>query len=344
MKKLTFIATVLVTVLFLGGCAKEASKIGKLSGTVTYPDGKAAESAVITVSTEANASKVLTTVVADATGAYTIPLENGKYYISAKYVFNSKLKSTAEDYTFVSDKEAIVTVSGETKNDIKLITKAASGTDIIEISSTGYKFDQTHSHVAFKFAYDTANAEFGGQFALFGFNSLKFDEANPANSVIDAWIDVTTIETGSPTLVDTVNKKKVGGRDGINGCIAKQGGTFGVKYNSKDTFFKDTYRPTAIISPTHKATFVSTSVAAFGDGYLAKGNLTFNGETKPSELYFHYIKGFQGKDSKGILTQYSSLAGNLVMKAKADFNIKSGHVGNTPVYITTNVQVTKAIQ
>jgi polyisoprenoid-binding protein YceI len=293
-------------------------------------------------------------MVADSTGSYSASgLADGTYYISSKYntANTNYLKSGSVNFKTATDIQ--VTVSGaDITKDIALVSDASSGTDVVEFSSVSpapagkYSLDATHSFIGFEFPYDSLNANFGGHFAKFGLNTFKFDQTNPANSTIDAWVDITSTETGSPTSIDTVMKKAVGGRDGLNGCISH---TFGVQYAPADTFFKGYYRPTAVVGTTGKATFVSTSVAAYGDGYVAKGNLNFHGLTKEVSLYFHYIKGYSAtkKDSKtglDVTTQYSSFSGFFKMNALLDFSIVSSHVKGNPVNVTTNLEFTKIVQ
>jgi hypothetical protein len=165
---------------------------------------------------------------------------------------------------------------------------------------------------------------------------------------MDVWVDITSTETGAPTSIDTVHKTAVGGRDGLNGCISSSH-TFGVVPAAADTFFilnkVAYYRPSSILSggsliPSAKASFVSTSVAAYGDGYIANGNLTFHALTKAVSLYFHYIKGY-AVTTNGKTTNYSSFSGFFDMKAKVDFGIISSHIKGNPVHVITNLQFTK---
>lgn len=348
MKKsiLTLLAIVTVISFGLMNCSKDDTKLVKVTGTITYGDQLKAAGAIVTISSEPNAAKVLTRVVADSVGVYSIPgLSDGTYYISAKYnTANSNLKS-AEEIVFTTATDVTVSVSGsDVTSDIALVANTASGTDVIDIAD--WTFDQTHSHIAFTFDYDSANAIFGGQFASFSLNNFKFDQANPANTVIDAVVDITSTETGSPTLIDPVTGVAGRGRDGINGCISK---TFGVTFKaegdltSEDTVITKFYTASAIIAPTGVATFKSTSVSAYGDGYVAKGNLTFKGLTKEVSLYFHYIKGFSATNKNNELIQYSSFQGFFDIKPLIDFNIVSGHVKSRPVHVVTNLQFNKKI-
>jgi polyisoprenoid-binding protein YceI len=356
-KILLLLAFAFAGVFMLYNCSKDnaSTSVANITGAVTFDAQKAANGAIIAISSEPNAAKVLAKVVADVDGKYSIVgIKDGTYYLSAKYNTNNQNNTkSAYDIVFTTASEVTVTVSGaDLVQDLALVSNASSGTDVVEFSSVSpapagkYLLDATHSFIGFEFPYDSLNASFGGHFAKFGLNTFKFDQANPANSTIDAWVDITSTETGSATKVDTINKKAVGGRDGLNGCISH---TFGVQYAPADTFFKGYYRPTAVVGTTGKATFVSTSVAAYGDGYVAVGALNFHGFSKDVSLYFHYIKGYTAtkKDSKtglDVTTQYSSFSGFFKMNALFDFKIVSGHVKGNPVNVTTNLEFAKIVQ
>lgn len=350
MRKSIFVVLFTLGIVTLAGvsCKKSSTTVteNKISGTVSVTGGpSAAGGAVVILSTMPNAAQVVSRAVADSAGKYNFSgLTDGTYYISCKYnTENTNLKSSG--ITFTTATSLTVAVSGaDVTQDIALVANAASGTDVVEYATSGkWALDETHSRVGFEFPYDSVNANFTGHFTNFGINVFKFDQGTPSNSQIDVWVDITSTETGAPTVIDTVAKKAVGGRDGLNGCISH---TFGVTPAPADTFFKAIYRPSSILDAgllilSAKASFVSTSVAAYGDGYVAKGNLTFHAFTKPVSLYFHYIKGYSAT-VKGVLTDYSSFSGFFELNAKSDFNIVSGHVKGNPVHVITNIQFNKA--
>lgn len=342
----------LTTTLYNCSKSEDGTKVYNISGTITLSDAIKAGGAIVSISSEPNAAKVLTRVVADADGKYTIVgIQDGKYYLSAKYnSANQNNMKSAGGINFKTSADVDLEVSGaDATKDIALVADASTGTDVVEIGDGKYEFDQTHSYIGFEFPYDSLNADFAGHFAEFGLNTFKFDQANPANSSIDAWVDITSTETGSPSLIDPVTNKASRGRDGINGCISK---TFGVKFKAADALTAEDsipqapgatskfYTASAILEPTGKATFVSTSISAYGDGYLAVGNLTFKGATKEVKLYFHYIKGFSSTKNN-VTTQYSSFHGFFMMNALKDFAVSSSHVKGAPVKVITNIQVTK---
>lgn len=362
MKKLvkTFgiIAFVTGIAILLIQCNKDETKYGILSGTVTL-NGTVADGAIVMLSTEANASNVVARVVADASGIYSIMgVEAGTYFLNATWEpsnNNNLLKST--NTVILTGVETEVSVDGDKTQDIALVG-AVSGGDVV-FDAADWNWDNTHSTFEFEFPYDAFNAVFTGHFANAGFDELYFDETNPENSSILAWVDVTSVETGSPSLPCGH------GRDGITGCI---GGTFGVEFDPADTVdaicgdgsvvtnwpneelveqaiwddgSETSYmRQHSIIGKTGVATFKSTSVTAYGSGYLAKGTLNFAGSSAAVDLYFNFIEGYE-KESNA--TQYSSFFGWFKMAAAADFGIVSGHVGDSDVTVKVSAQFNRAL-
>lgn len=349
--------------IFISQCSKDSDSAtyGALSGTVTL-DGTAADGAIIFLSTEANAANVVARVVADASGAYSIMgVEAGTYYLNATWEpsnNNNLLKGT--NTVILTGVEAEISISGDLTQDIALAGAVSGGNMVFDLDE--WAWDNTHSTIEFEFPYDAFNAVFTGIFARVGFDELFFDEANPENTVIKAWVDVTSVETGS------ASPPCAHGRDGIHGCI---GGTYGVEFDPADTVdascidgsvvtnwpneeliehdlwgdgSTSTYmRQSAIIGNTGVATFESTSVTAYGTGYLAKGLVNFAGAEAEVDLYFNFIEGFEGEDRGGNATQYSSFYGWYNMAAAADFGIVSGHVGDADIKVKISAQFNKAL-
>jgi len=337
-----FVASVTFIAFVMYNCSKDnGTKVANVTGVVTLPDNSVAPGAVVTISSKPNAAKVLTRVVADSSGKFTIiGVQNGAYYLSAKYntLNTNNMKAANDGITFTTSTEAQISANGtDLTQNLALVSIGQSGTNVVDNTWT---CDTIHSLVEFAFPYDSANATFTGKFMAFHLKAFTFDGVNPANTQIDAVVDITSTESGAPTTIDTVNKKIVGGRDGLNGCISQH--TFGVKCTPSDTFFKGVYRPNSVISPTGTAEFISTSVTTYGDGYVAHGNLTFHKLTKNIDLYFHYLPGFEKPaTSSSVAINYVSFAGFFDMKALADFNIVSSSFGGSAVHLTTNLQFKK---
>lgn len=357
-KTLGIVALLTGFALLLSECKKDETNYGKLSGTVTL-EGTAADGAIVTLSTEANAANVVARVVADASGVYSIMgVEAGSYFLNATWEpsnNNNLMKSTHT--VILTGVETEVSVDGDKTVDIAM-AGAVSGGDVL-FDASEWIWDNTHSTFEFEFPYDAFNAVFTGHFATAGFDELYFDEANPENTSIKAWIDITSVETGSASLPCGH------GRDGITGCI---GGTFGVEFDPADTV--DVYcadgatvtnwpneelveydlwgdgsetsymKQHAIVGNTGVATFESTSVIAYGTGYLAKGVVNFAGSSATVDLYFNFIEGYEKESNT---TQYSSFYGWFKMAAAADFGIISGHVGDSDVTVKVSAQFNKAV-
>ncbi|MGB0432224.1 MAG: YceI family protein, partial [Bacteroidia bacterium] len=224
--------------------------------------------------------------------------------------------------------------------DISLVGNNANGDAIVD-QDGGWVYDGTHSNINFEFSYDAGNADFKGLFGEAGFNAFKFDESTPANTVIDAYVYLPSVETGSPTLAPNGH-----GRDDINGCMM---GTFGVEPREADTLDDGSgyYREDAAATEDHTgsgyALLKSKSVESYGDGYKATCDLTFNGNTGEVVLYFKYIEGFQAEDRSGNLTQFSSFEGFFDFAAQADFGIESGHVADEIITVDLGIQWTKTL-
>ena len=161
-----------------------------------------------------------------AVGAFTpasaiIGVAAGTYFVNATWEpsnNNNLLKGT--NTVILTGVEAEVSISGNLTHDIALAGAVSGGDMVFDLDE--WVWDNTHSTIEFEFPYDAFNAVFTGIFGRVGFDKLYFDEANPENTVIKAWVDVTSVETGS------ASPPCGHGRDGIHGCI---GGTYGVEFD-----------------------------------------------------------------------------------------------------------------
>ena len=245
-------------------------------------------------------------------------VEAGTYYLNATWEpsnNNNLLKGTGT--VILTGVESEVSIDGDKTQDITLVGAVSGGNVVFDAAE--WVWDNTHSTVEFEFPYDAFNAVFTGHFATAGFDELYFDEANPENTRIKAWVDVTSVETGS------ASPPCGHGRDGLTGCI---GGTFGVEFNLADTveaYCSDgtmvtnwpngelvdydlwgdgsatSYkRQHSIIGNSGVATFESTTVTAYGTGYLAKGMVNFAGSSVEVNMYFNFVEGYE-KDTKRYL-------------------------------------------
>ena len=191
---------------------------------------------------------------------------------------NRKYMKTKSFKTITASMMAILAVAvaflSSCSGDNKVEPLAAStntGTDVINASIGAYvpttyttpgawKGDKSHSSVKWETKYYDAGAMLTGRFNNFNVK-INFDQVNPANTKINAWVQLSTFNTGEP------------GRDayGKSGC-----NYMGVKF---DTIQKT---PSVVLAPqvaTDTAWFNSTSCKKYGTGYMVTGNFIFRGKT-----------------------------------------------------------------
>jgi polyisoprenoid-binding protein YceI len=339
---------------------KDEATYGTLSGKVSLEDATIAGGAIVTLSTEANAANIIARVVADADGTYSIMgIANGTYYLNATWEpsnNNNLLKSAGT--VILSGQESQITLNGDKTSDIILTGAVSGGSALIDLSD-GWVLDATHSAVEFEFPYDVVDALFSGHFASKGLDDFYFDETNPSDTRIRAWVDLTSVETGAPS-------PPCGhGRDGITGCIVT---TFKVEKDPADTvdnYCSDgstvtnwpnetpvefdlwgdgsptTYMPqSSIIGRTGVATFELTEITPFGTGYMAKGDFIFAGVTKTVDLYFNFLDGYTSDDNT---KTFVSFFGWFKFAALNDYGISSSHVGDNDVTVKVSIQLNKAL-
>lgn len=336
-KTLYFLFSALIASFLFFNCSN-TDELKEISGVVTIDGSGAADGAIVTLSSQPNAAEPVVKVVVGSDGKYAIAnVEEGTYYLSAKYDSDNtnNMKSQGAGFVFMTASDIKVEMKGSNiTQDIDLVSNGSSGTAVIDLEQ-GWKWDNTHSYVGFDFEYDEENAIFSGLFGEVDWDKFVFDEANPSNCKFEAKVSLISIETGSPS------GGGLHGRDGVNGCLA---GTFGINRNPADTNDLGEYNESAVVDPTGTATFKSTEVSAYGDGYLAKGTLGFNGLQSNVNLYFHYIEGYEGEDRFGVQTKYISFDGWFEFKAKEDHDIQSSHLGDEIVTVRTAIQFYKPME
>lgn len=353
---------ILSIALLLTQCNKndEGTKYSKLTGKITLSDGTVAGGAIISLSKEPNAADIIGNTIADADGMYSfMAVANGTYYLNARYEPTNKnnlLKSAGT--VILTGQEVEVKVSGDLVSNLTLTGKVSDGTKTVNLAD-GWIYDGTHSTIEFEFPFDATNALFTGHFSRAGIDEFEFDEQHPENTVIKAWVDLVSIETGA------VSVPGGHGRDGITGCIAS---TFKVQKTVSDTVVAyspsgtmvtnwpnetlatfdlwgdasaTTYKKqSAIVGKTGVATFVVTKVSPYGTGYLANGDFTFAGVTKSVTLYFSYLEGYTNTDNT---KTFSSFYGIFKFAASADYGITSSHIGSSDVTVKLSLQFNKAL-
>jgi polyisoprenoid-binding protein YceI len=124
-----------------------------------------------------------------------------------------------------------------------------------------WAFDKIHSNIFWATDYyDYSPTKLIGSFNNYNFTpKFSFDEANLSNCSINAWVQLSTFDSGEP------------GRDGPGKCGRSY---LGVTY-------LDTLK--TIVDPlSDTAWFHSTSVVKSGTGYVVQGTFSFNRYRTPS--------------------------------------------------------------
>ncbi|MBK5277446.1 MAG: YceI family protein, partial [Bacteroidia bacterium] len=294
--------------------------------------------------------------VADANGAYSFSgLSANSYFVNAVYKTDNKnLTGRLSGLTFTTAEGAVVTVTDvDATQDLALVSAGQSGSTIEALAAnyawngtafanTGaWTFDAAHSPLQFEFSYRGEQAEFSGGLAQTNKFVVSFDPANLATSTIDVEVDLASVNTRTPGGRDnrtTVADNPTFGPSTLFtelGCIA---GTFGIT--------ADNAAPTEAVPQTitadvdRYAKFKSTSIAKYGDGYVAKGNLVFHGFTAPIDLFFKASPAWVDSSNN---RKYSGFEGKFLMAAKKDFGISSSSVNDAVLNIQISIVVYKQL-
>lgn len=345
-KFLTIITLAALSSFAFVGCTEDDPQplpTYSISGVVTYPDftGAAVPAAGAMVYMKLNSLEATTsfdvTAVTDVNGNYEFTgLEAGNYSLYAVYdTENTNIPDARVTRVIFIGEPELVTIEDASQAATFSLTSLGQANAMAVNTTEGgdWSSDMIHSSVGFEFPYAVENATFTGRFSSFSI-VVNFDPANLAGSSISASVDLLTINTGTPGGRDPLWEgawfNKTLWQDSETqeynlGCIA---GNFGIT-NPDDA--------------DRTATFTSNSIEVYGDGYLAKGPMKFNGVTMDISFFFKFIPGFQAENRQGALTQFSSFEGFFNVAAKAGFNVDTSQIGNNPVTILVSYQVTKAI-
>jgi hypothetical protein len=343
-KLITKLAAIVMVALLFVRCSEDtpAPVVNyTITGNVTYPgfDGAAAaaDGAIVYISADGSANPTATTV-ASASGNYVFAeLPNGTYTVWANYDSQNtnNMDGRMMNVMFFGEGAAVTVENANATQAIALTSTGQAEAVTVNTNEGGdWSQDWNHSVVGFEFPYDEENAPYSGQFMtkeIF----VNFNPSDLGSSVISAKIDLLTVYTASPGGRDPLWATNDTGYanelwtdvDGAYklGCIS---GTFGV------TTPDDTDRT---------ATFTSTTIEAYGDGYLATGPMVFNGVTSDVDVFFQYIPGFDGTNRGGDPTRFSSFQASFEFAALDVFNIESSHVGGNNVTVNASFQISKAL-
>jgi polyisoprenoid-binding protein YceI len=361
--RLILTLTSLLMLLVVIRCSKssDSTPLLSISGKVTYTDANGntanAAGAVVYLAKSATATTIYDqSTIAGADGTYTFSnLVPASYYLNSVYDSDNKNASARIDgVRFTTANGYIVTLGSEkATQDMSLVSggstiaaqnvyvsyqwdpTASSGAG--NYTNTGtWVFDNIHSPVQFNFPYDGQEAQFAGSFVQTSYFKFKFNTAKLDTSSIVATIDLASVNTGTPggrdnlpTTVTSTNEFTPGTKFTKLGCIM---GTFGIVADSAAG-----YKHTTLSGSNRYATFTSTSIIPYGNGYIAKGNLSFHGASVAANLMFNYITPWVNTSVTPNKT-YLGFEGKLSINAKTDFGVSSTSVGDAvTIYITVNL-------
>lgn len=203
----------------------------------------------------------------------------------------------------------LLSVSGNTGTDV--IDARIGGLAVPSTYTTpgAWKVDKVHSNVMWETKYYANGAMLTGRFNIFEMK-VNFDQANPENSTVDAWVQLSTFNTGEP------------GRDGYGKCGP---GYMGVKFDTVST------NPTVLAprASTDTAWFKSTSIKKYGNGYLVTGDLTFRGITRSIDMPMSYTGiSTTTNATTGKKTDRAGLQGEFGINALTVFGVNSTSIAD----------------
>jgi polyisoprenoid-binding protein YceI len=366
MKTLKFLSSISLLVVFLTltKCSEDDTApiaLSELSGKVTYTNasGTSANAIGAIVVLEDVATSTSVSTVANGTGDFSFDnLIAGDYKLSSIYYTDNKnVSGRLDGLNFSTAEDVAVTIeSSNVTKDLSLVSVGQSGTAIEALAADyswnaetslftnvgAWTFDNAHSPTIFQFAYRGVEADFSGSFGQTNKFKVNMDPANLATASIEVEVDLASVNTRTPGGRD--NRTTIADNPTFSpltmftelGCIAS---TFGV---TADNAPPTEIAPQMITAdPDRYAKFsshnsTSTNITKYGDGYLAKGNLVFFGQSKPVELYFKIVPAWvdttPDPDRK-----YSGFEGKFVFNAKNLFGVTSSslNAADIRIYVST---------
>jgi hypothetical protein len=305
------------------------SAAGKtISGTAMYPDLSGtlvpAKGAVVYLHVGSTVSGPIgASAIVDASGNYSLPyLLPGSYFLYAVYnTENTNLRTPINGINFVTEPGYAVTMaSSNLTQNLSLISFSPSGNlqialDTINANQTFRKVAfEAHSKLGFTFEDKAMNTTVAGGFNTFTMEKFAFDEANPANIVIQGYTLLSGINTFEPTR-DAVGISGTGTNNLPN--TQATGCTHMTLHNYVDSalFYSNPVNTTCAMLPeTDTVRFVSNSIKKYGDGYLCTGTLT--------GFFMHPVKGPMSGVTDGNYNYNSDTSG---------FAAVAGHAYNGPM-------------
>ncbi|MEK6781063.1 MAG: YceI family protein [Bacteroidota bacterium] len=367
------------TMIFMVQCSDdpapapvEPAPLVKISGKVTFTNeaGTAANAAGAIVYLAKGATATTNfdqTTIANANGDYEfVNLDTGSYYLNATfYTANKNVTGRLDGLNFTTEAGAVVAAAADVTQNLTLVSVGQSGSTL-EVLGANYAwdpnalaadgvtpapkfvntgtwtYDATHSPIAFEFSYRANEADFIGAFPQLSKFNVNFDPANLSTSTIDVEVDVASINTRAPGGRDNTTTVAINPSFNPASLFTKLGcimGTFGITADGGGT---PTEAAPLLITedPDRYAQFTSTSIAKFGDGYVAKGNLVFHGFTVPIDLWFKAVPAWLDASNN---RKYSGFEGKFLMDAKNDFGITSTSVNDAIIRIQISIVLYKQL-
>jgi hypothetical protein len=144
----------------------------------------------------------------------------------------------------------------------------------ITADSGQFYLDQEHCNAMWETQYEGYASMLTGRFNTFNIQ-CNFDEANPKNIKITAWVDLSSFNTGEPGRDSWGVRKNVTTGAFVNGCGP---GYVGLQFDSTTAAYPADVE--YVVPSTDTARFVSTPGAATKSGniYLVPGVFTFRGD------------------------------------------------------------------
>jgi len=233
----------------------------------------------------------------------------------------TKVKTLVNAALGLSVTALVFVTSCKKENKVEQLSNTpTTSSDVIDARIGGYapstyttpgawKVDKSHSNVMWETQYYASGAPLTGRFNMFELK-VYFDAANPSNTTVKSWVQLSTYNTGEP------------GRDGYGKCGP---GYMGIKWDTVST-------GPVVLKPrasTDTAWFTSTSCSKYGSGFLLKGNFTFRGITKAVEIPLTYTgKSTTTNATTGKKTDRAGLYGQFGINANTVFGVNSTSIND----------------
>ncbi len=245
-----------------------------------------------------------------------------------------------------------------TNNGTDKINETAGTAGVAATDSGAWKLDKPHCNVMWETQYTASSAFLTGRFNMYDIK-VNFDEANPTNTTINAWVQVSSFNTGEPgrdafsdgtsaiwgaasvlgkpVFWNVAARKVATGADTIANTKAtfrNQGcgmGYMGLKFDTAFTVSGNTvttkFTPKAT---TDTAYFVSKSVRKENNYYIVTGDFTFRSIKISVDMKTGFFKRFTtvAATGKPYKTDKAGLYGEFTINANTVFGVNSTSIND----------------